>query len=206
MNDTGRALLVNAIAYIARFTDDRPILRTPCVFVQGKRLFDRDVVARRLRDPKPDLSGLPHFVAKADFETHLKDKSVTDVAAWYRKERDYLHADADGKLTVDPDARALGFPPAGPEFLGKASESLAGPRAEDARRLLARYVPDGPGKTASAADWSIWVEKNRAYLFFSDTGGYRWYLDPLAQRRGILTADLRGPARATTIETAAKDR
>ena len=121
MNDTGRALLVNAIAYIARFTDDRPIVHTPCVFVQGKRLVDRDYLARRLRQPKPDLSGLPYFFAKADFEKHLKDKSVEDVAAWYRQERDYLHADADGKLTVDADARAFGVPPAGREFLGKAS-------------------------------------------------------------------------------------
>jgi hypothetical protein len=47
MNDTGRALLVNAVAYIARFTEDRPIVRTPCVFVQRKRIVDRDYLARR---------------------------------------------------------------------------------------------------------------------------------------------------------------
>ena len=58
MNDTGRAMLVNAVAYVARFTQDRPIARTPCVFVQGKRIVDRDYLARRLRGPKPDLSGL----------------------------------------------------------------------------------------------------------------------------------------------------
>jgi len=197
MNDTGRAVLVNAVAYVARFTDDRPIVRTPCVFVQGKRLVDRDYLARRLRQPEPDLRGLPHIFAKADFEMHLKDKPVADVAAWYRQVRDYLHADADGKLTVDADARAFGVPPAGPEFLGKASAALAGPHAADARRLLTRYVPDGPGESASAAEWSAWAEKHRVYLFFSDTGGYRWYLDPLAQRRGVPTADLRGPARAT---------
>ena len=64
----------------------------------------------------------------------------------------------------------------------------------------------GPGETASAADWSAWVEKSRPYLFFSDAGGYRWYMDPLAQRRGISTADLRGPARATPPRTATNDR
>jgi hypothetical protein len=206
MNDTGRALLVNAVAYVARFTEDRPIVRTPCVFVQGKRIVDRDYLARRLGEPKPDLSGLPHVFARADFEKHLKGRSVADVAAWYRKERDYLRADADGKLTVDADARAFGTPPAGPEFLVKASAALAGPRGADARRLLARYVPDGAGEAASAADWSAWVGKNRPYLFFSDTGGYRWYRDPLAQRRGVPAADLRGPARATPPGTARKDR
>ena len=29
MNETGKALLLNSIAYIARFTEDRPIARTP---------------------------------------------------------------------------------------------------------------------------------------------------------------------------------
>src|SRR5207253_9475567 len=46
MNETGQALLVDAICYIARFTEDRPIVRTPCVFTQGKRIFDRGVIAR----------------------------------------------------------------------------------------------------------------------------------------------------------------
>jgi hypothetical protein len=206
MNDTGRALLVNSIAYIARFTDDRPILRTPCIFVQRKRLMDRDYLARRLRDPKPNLEGLPYYFAPADFEKHLKEKSVADVAAWYREVRDFLHADADGKFTVDAEARAFGVPPAELEFLTKASAALTGEGAADARRLLARYVPDGPGEAASATDWSAWVEKNRAYLFFSDTGGYRWYLDPLAKHRDTPTIDLRGPARATPSGPGGKGR
>jgi hypothetical protein len=205
MNDTGRALLVNAVAYIAQFTDDRPIVRTPCVFVQGKRILDRDYLARRLRVPKPDLSGLTYVFAKMDFEKNLKDKAIADVAAWYREARDYLHADADAKLTVDADARAFGVPPAGPEFLAKALAALAGARAADARRLLARYVPDGPGAAASAADWAAWAEKNRPYLFFSDTGGYRWYTDPLAKGRGVPTADLRGSARGSPLGTTKKD-
>jgi len=206
MNDAGRALLINSIAYVAQFTDDRPILRTPCIFVQRKHVYNRDFLARRLREPKPDLSNLHFYFARADFEKHLKDKSVEDVSAWYREVRDYLHADEDGKLTVDNDARAFGVPPAGPEFLGKASSALTGKSAADARRLLARYAPDGPGESASAADWSAWVEKNRPYLFFSNTGGYRWYVDPLAKHRGVPMADLHGLARATPRGPAAKDR
>ena len=71
---------------------------------------------------------------------------------------------------------------------------------------MARYAPDGPGEKAPAAEWARWVEKNWAYLFFSDTGGYRWYLDPLAQRRGVPTAELRGPARPKPSGPAAKDK
>ncbi len=33
--------------------------------------------------------------------------------------------------------------------------------------------------------------------FFSECGTYRWYIDPLAKRRGIPSDQLRGPARAS---------
>jgi len=198
MNETGQALLVNAIAYISRFTDDRPILRTPCVFVQRKRFFQRDSIGRTLADPRTDLSVLPYYVAKKDFEKNLKGKSREESAGWFRQARDYLYADEEGKLTVDEEARTFGVPPAGPEFLEKAAAALKdGGRAAAARRLLARYVPDGLGGEASAEEWIAWSAKNRDYLFFSDTGGYHWYLDRLAKQRGIPTAKLRGPARAT---------
>jgi len=28
----------------------------------------------------------------------------------------------------------------------------------------------------------LWIAQNRPFLFFSDTGGYRWYVDQNAQR------------------------
>jgi hypothetical protein len=40
------------------------------------------------------------------------------------------------------------------------------------------------------------VAENRPYLFASDTADYRWYVDPLAKRRGVPSAELRGPKRA----------
>jgi hypothetical protein len=198
MNETGRALLVNAIAYISRFTEDRLIVRTPCVFTQGKRLFDRGAVARVLARPGGGVDTLQYYVAKEVFEKDLKGKSREEVAGWYRRVRDYLHADGEGKLVVDAEALSFGAPPAGADFVEKAAAAPdEGARAALARRLLARYAPDGPGAEASAARWRSWWEKGKDYLFFSDTGGYRWYLDPLAQKRGTPTAKLRGPARAT---------
>ena len=41
------------------------------------------------------------------------------------------------------------------------------------------------------------MKENRPYLFFSDQGDYRWYVDTLARKRGIPSQDLRGPARAS---------
>jgi hypothetical protein len=197
MNDAGRALLVNAVAYIARFTEDRPIVRTPCVFVQGKRLFDRGAVGRRLERADADLKELEYYLAKEEYE-EVRGKTREQAAEWYKGARDYLHAGADGRLAVDGDAKSFGVPPAGPDFLEKAIAALGDPdRGPAARRLLARYAPEGPGADAAAEKWRSWSAENRPYLFFSDTGGYRWYVDPLAKRRAVPTERLRGPAPAT---------
>ena len=44
--------------------------------------------------------------------------------------------------------------------------------------------------------WSGWYLAHEPYLFYSEWGGYRWYVDPLAKRRGVPTKDLRGSKRA----------
>jgi hypothetical protein len=198
MNEAGRSLLINSVAYISRFTEDRPIVRTPCVFVQGKRLFDRDRIGRILSEPRADLAALEYIVAKRDFEKSLKGESREEVAGWYRQVRDYLHADEEGMLAVDEESQSFGVPPSRADFIEKAAAALKDEgRAGLVRRLLTHYAPGGPGGEASGEQWRAWWEKNQAYLFFSDTGGYRWYLDPLAKRRRVPTAQLRGPARAT---------
>jgi hypothetical protein len=205
MNETGRALLVNAVAYAARFTEDRPIVRTPCVFVGGERLFDRDAVARRLRGPDEELKALEYYLTKETYGK-LKGKKREEIAEWFRDARAYLHAGPGGRLEVDAEARSFGVPPAGADFFPKAIGALGDPgRAPATRRLLGRYAPDGPGPDAVAGKWRAWWAENRPYLFFSDTGGYHWYVDPLAKRRRVPTAELRGPARATRPAPAGKD-
>ena len=117
---------------------------------------------------------------------------------WFKQARDYLHADVAGLLTIDTDAQSFKIPPATIRFIEEAIATLSDPGSGAlARRLLNRYVPDGPGKNATRENWEWWLSKNRPYLFFSDMGGYHWYLDPLAKSRGVSTASLRGEARAT---------
>ena len=72
-----------------------------------------------------------------------------------------------------------------------------GGQEQAAIHLLARYAPADTAKLDSAAVWDQWYNENRPYLFFSDQGDYRWYVDPLAKKRGIPSKDLRGPARAS---------
>ncbi len=58
--------------------------------------------------------------------------------------------------------------------------------------LLERYVPDGPIGGDSNA-WASWWKENQRFAFASDAGDYRWYIDPLAKKRGVPASVMRGP-------------
>ena len=82
MSNAGQALLVNAIAYVARFTEDRPIVRTPCVFTQGKRIFDRSLWHRllavdNLADEKYEANGV-ESVLQEYFGDAVLSEAVTE--------------------------------------------------------------------------------------------------------------------------------
>ncbi len=198
MNDEGEALLVNAIAYIARFTEDRPIARTPSPFA-GPAPEPRGRVDRILKRADLDPAELLKYYVAPSMLSAADPKDRATYQTWYAGVRDYVHADLEGKLEVDEEAKAFGLPPHTSDFFDRAISSLRGPGGSGtaARRLLGRYAPEGPGPDAPADAWAAWWSENRPYLFFSDVGGYRWYLDPLSKRRGVPTSQLRGPARAT---------
>jgi hypothetical protein len=123
MNESGKQLLLNSIAYISRFTEDRPIAVTPSVFA-GPVARSRATLGRWLRVPS----------YSTDF-------------------------------------------------------------GKDVVASLKRYVPMGP-KSDSADEWDRWRKESEAFVFASDAGDYRWYIDPLAKRRGVPVAEMRGPRRA----------
>jgi hypothetical protein len=170
MNEMGQKLLLNSIAYISHFAEDRPIAVTPSPF------------AGEVAPPR-DRSNLPP------------------------EQREFLHPDENQKLVVDEDLKALGVAFDKPAFFDKMIAGLEGdaPESERAARLLQRYVSCGP-RNANADQWSSWWQANRVYMFASDSGDYRWYIDPLAKKRGVPTTDLRGIKRADSrfLTTAAR--
>lgn len=193
MNERAQALLVNSTVYIARFTEDRPITNAP-----GRALL-RGGADRITAKPAAEPSRVDWYFARS---TRLQGKASDWPAfqSWYKQHRDYLRADPKeaGSLVWDEDAEKLGSPPHRPGFFPAAIAALreGGPKAELAARLLRRYAPDGPQEAKPEA-WQAWREANERYAFFSESGWYRWYVDPLAKKRGIPTAELRGSARAT---------
>jgi hypothetical protein len=197
MNETGRALFLNSIAYIARFTEDRPIARTPSAFGEknnapkSKRWIQFLFASRTPEDKDLD------FYLSSATKAAVKQLNQSSFEQWYLDNSPYLTCDVDGRLVVDANAKTLGIAFEKPDFFPKVIAKLGDPaNADKARELLKRYAPDGPA-AGSPEEWSAWWESSRPYLFYSEGGGYRWYIDPLAKRRGIPSDKLQGPARAT---------
>ena len=110
-----------------------------------------------------------------------------------------MHPNSDQVLTIDDDLVALGVKFDQPEFFDKVLADLSSQdstRVGRARRLLERYVPIGPGGGDSNA-WASWWKENQRFAFASDAGDYRWYIDPLAKKRGVPASVMRGPKRAS---------
>ena len=93
-----------------------------------------------------------------------------------------------GTLELDADAKTLGAPPIG--------------RNSSKRRSPGRHAPDGPGGESVEAWQRCWND-NQTCLFFSEAGGYRRQVDPLAKKRRIPSKELRGPARASQPQSGA---
>ena len=198
MNEAGQRLLLNSIAYISRFTEDRPIAVTPSVF-GGQVALPRADLDRRVGE-KGDVGDAAWLLSDKMME-RLKGLSRDEASRWYTEHRAFLHPGADFKLEVDEDARTLAAPIDRVEFFDKTIAALSGggENSQRAAKLLARYAPTEVEKQESASVWTAWLKENRRFLFFSDQGDYRWYVDSLAKKRGIPTAELRGPKRASKV-------
>jgi hypothetical protein len=195
MNESGQHLLLNAIAYISRFSEDEPIAVTPSVFA-GPVARSRESVGRHLRNPEYQFDWFKEELAPALW-AKLGPLGREKMTEWSDQNSQFLHPDADHHLELDADLVALGIPFDQPEFFTRTIDYLRaeGPTAELAQRLLRRYVPCGPSQRGAEA-WAAWWQANRPYLFTSDAGDYCWYIDPLAKKRRVPSADLRGPKRA----------
>jgi hypothetical protein len=195
MNEVGRKLLLNCIAYISRFTEDRPIAVTPSVF-SGAVAHPRSYLDRYLVE-KSALDAISHMFSVENYNK-LKRLGKEGVRRWAIENRQYIHPGAKLKFEIDTDAKSLEIPIDRVEFFSKTIKALGRVGdAEKALRLLRRYGPAETQSLESVQEWKEWFDVNASFLFFSDQGDYRWYIDPLAKKRGIPSSQLRGSARAS---------
>lgn len=212
MNETGRAMLVNAITYISRFTEDRPIDVTPSVFGQEKIAVSRNRAKGYFTNYPREVTNVfsAATLATFDWQNAIKPKAgfellvarddkknAPNATEWFESARPWLHPNAGNFLEIDTEAKSLGVPFDAPDFLPKTIAALRDEKTKStASVLLTRYVFQPFGTNTSADKWEKWWQENSPYLFYSELGGYRWYIDPLAKKRGIPTKDLRGALRA----------
>ncbi len=192
MNEAGRAILVNSIVYIARFTQDRPIVRSTSPFF-GVPMRARSSLESWLKNDKYQLEWVDQAISPSVVRSALTRE---EYLAWFRENSRYLHPGADGLLQWDGEAKALqiDYTTSGLFEQGIAAMRQPGTQ-QQAATLLQRYAPEGP--SSDDADlWAAWYDENKPYLFYSEWGSYRWYIDPLAKARGVPSSELRGPARA----------
>lgn len=196
LNETGRAMLVNAIAYISRFTEDRPIDITPSVFGDEKIGISRRRAKNYLTNPEYRVEWATNeFSARTLASFNWRDRAAG--RDWFEANGMWLHPGAGNFLEVDEEAKSLGTPFDSPEFIPKTISALREEKIKTAAAtVLSRYAPDGPGANAGAEAWEKWWQENSPCLFYSELGCYRWYVDPLAKKRGVPTKELRGVKRA----------
>jgi len=194
MNAAGQAMLVNAVVYISHFTEDRPIDISPSVFGPERIAKSRRRARNYFINYPRELTNVFTAAALASFDWHQTNTAL----AWFDSERVWIHPNAENLLEVDAEARALNVAFDSPELFPKTIAALRDEKTKlAAASLLTRYAPEGPGKSADADSWQKWWQENSPYLFYSELGGYRWYVDPLAKKRGVPAKDLHGPLRAT---------
>src|SRR5262245_37513934 len=152
MNEGGQRLLLNCVAYISRFTEDRPIAVTPSVFA-GAVALPRAYLDRRLRE-KGDATEIDWIVGKNILDD-LKGKTPEEIRTWYAENRGFLHPGWDAKLEVDKQARALGAAVDTLEFFDRGIEAMrkGGDEARRAFRLLSDYAPDQTPQKADVSSW-----------------------------------------------------
>jgi len=103
---------------------------------------------------------------------------------------EYLRATQDRPplFAVDEDAKAVGPSNRSVEMLARCVRMLEQKRQPElAFRLLKRYTQE---KFDTAGQWRAWLDANRGRLFFSDVGGYKFFVAPTEK-----------PGRTTTLST-----
>ena len=192
MNDLGRLLLLNAISLYQSF-HGRPADRDHAVSLCRPGCA-RSIGSGALA-AKP---GIPHGVLPRACSLPRPGRSISQrpdresMAQWADENAPFLHPDQDQLLTIDDDLVALGVKFDQPEFFDKVLAGLGfprldpdGPCAATARALRSRLVRAAAMRIA----WASWWKENQRFAFASDAGDYRWYIDPLAKKRGCRRAN-----------------
>ena len=172
MTDSGKKLFINCICYIAKFNGKLPLVRR-----QGSPREDAlslGAVADRIKDEKffPQTFG-------AELSDDYKN-NPDKIVQYYVENFELVYrqfSNLEGGYRVDKELKSLGISSNRKiATLEKLIELLDDPeKSQAAKTALARYS-DLSFETPE--QWRQWLQQNRDRIFFSDFGGYKFFVTP----------------------------
>ncbi|MGD0768239.1 MAG: hypothetical protein ABSB42_08600 [Tepidisphaeraceae bacterium] len=169
MTDAGKAFFLNCIVYVHKFDGKRPLIhvqssdRTYAVYLIG--------IMDRFNDPQFGAR-----IVGSDLAKQYADKAK-DLAALYLQQIELVYCDGQGQFIIDKQLQDLGITSNRKvEMLDKLVNLLGQPPyADAAQQALQRYT----GLSLNTPQrWQQWLTANRPRLFFSDVGGYKFFVIP----------------------------
>jgi hypothetical protein len=169
MTPEARKCFVNSICYIKQFEGQKPLVRRNTGARQWALVYAGYL--KTIKDEKFLEQLFPEELRKrfgSDAEKYVR---------YYQENLEYLHpSPSDGKWVVDDDVKDLELSNRQVELLDRCVSMLEkGEKSEVALRILKRYTNE---RFTEGCDWKAWLEKNRSRLFFSDVGGFKFFIAP----------------------------
>lgn len=181
MTESGRNCFLNSICYIKKFDGQPPLVRKMSSGRRWSLVYAGYVKSYGNQDFIKNL-----------FPTDLRDEFGTDgdkYLKYYQENLEYLHPGEHG-FEVDDDVKELGLSNRKIELLERCITMLENSdQAELARRVLKRYTTEDFSRPDQ---WRAWLEDNSDRLFFTDTGGYKFMVNPSADELAAKPATKKG--------------
>ena len=182
MTESAKRAFLNAIVYMKQFDGRRPMV--------AKASRGRGWVGQKIEMiSKVETYGdsfaeyLRKEFPKQIIAEHGLDQDV--LGRWYAENVEYLFSAASGPHIVDEDLAELGVSNRRPEFLEMVRTRLeADPHDLVALRLAERYMDT----EHSGAKYVLeWIDAHGEHAYFSDVGGFKWFVNPAAERAATAT-------------------
>ncbi len=173
MTDAGRKLFLNCICYIHRFDGKGPLIRRIAPHrLNTLRLAPRSERSWQRRKRENNTRGRP-YIPDDITKKFLGDPN--GLVKYYKDNLEFIYK--DGQFRVDSELKSLGFNSNREVATLERLISLLKDEshAETARRLLARYTSES---FSEPEQWQSWFDENKDRIYFTDVGGYKFFVVP----------------------------
>lgn len=186
LTESGRRVLVNAIAYMKGF-DGAPVL--VAADARGRLGQAREWAqvyvgyARAYAGDEKQEEWIQDLFSSGVKKSTEMDPDRLD--AYFRDNLEFLHPGEGQKFECDEDCRTLGEGNRSPRFVpALIARWKAAPADALSARLAQRYVPAAAATDAAALE--AWYRASEGRLFFSDRAGFRWLAAPAPTATGAV--------------------